>query len=163
MSLLEDFVSRIAKGVSAFIGDQDLMNAAVSAAAQVMTSDDEVAHEELETALVDLKADEAISKGYLNSTIEGELSAGIDRACSTEGRKENLRLLSAIKDRPVQERNSVFLIALDVAAAHGGISSVEGTVLNAIADVLAVDKMGLIEIAKTRALVSGLVDPERLA
>ena len=160
MSLLEDVVSRFAKGVSGYIGDEVLMHAAVSAAAQVMASDDHIDRMEVETALVDMQADPALSKGYLDTTIEDELKAGIERTQTSSGRIDNLNYVKAIADRPLDQRNSVFLLALDVAAAHKGISQVETSVVSAIAEILSIDKASLAEIAKTRALVTGLISLE---
>lgn len=157
MSLLEDVVSRFAKGVSGFIGDEVLMHAAVSAAAQVMASDDHIDRMEVEIALVDLQADPALSKGYFETTIEDELQAGIERTQTSSGRRDNLNYVKAISERPIDQRNSVFLLALDVAAAHKGISQVETAVVDAIAEILNIDKASLAEIAKARAFVSGSV------
>ena len=155
MSLLEDVLGQFGGGLSALTGDIELMRAAVSAVAQVMASDGEVHASEVETAIDELETDAILTEEYSTSALRGELSMAIERARTPDGRTENARYLAAIEGRPVEQRNSVFLIAFDVASAHHGVSAVEGSVLDAIAGILAIDKEGLVEIVRARALLLG--------
>ena len=161
MSLLEDVVSRFMRGATAFVGDKELLRAAVSAVSQVIVSDDEVHQTEVRMAVEELRTDAVLRGEYSTSAVEDELASGIARARTLPGRLDNLTYISAIKDRPIEQRNSVFLIAYDVAVAHRGLSEVEGCVLDAIANILSVEKKDLVEIARARSLLLGIPDPSQ--
>lgn len=57
MSLLRDLFGHVGRTVTAYAGDKALMLAAVSAAANVIVADGEVAGPEFDAALLGLKAD----------------------------------------------------------------------------------------------------------
>jgi tellurite resistance protein len=143
MGVFQDFVGRFTQNVTAYIGDRALMEAAVSAAANVILADYEVDEEEIEAALAGMRANPILEKGYDTLKLEAELFEGIARARTRAGRAENLRFVTAIAEREVAQRKSVFLIAADVAD-QAGISPVEHTALSEIAAALGVDKDALL-------------------
>ena len=73
MSFLKDIFGRLTQAVTAYAGDKGLMLAAVSAAANVIVADGEVAGAEFETALAGLKANPILEKGYDTLMLEAEL------------------------------------------------------------------------------------------
>ena len=70
--------------------------------------------------------------------VEQELYEAIARAKTRAGRLENLRHIGAIAERPIEQRQDVFLIGADVADIDG-ISEVEHRALDEIAGALQVD------------------------
>lgn len=143
MGAFQDFVGRFTQNVAAYLGDRALMEAAVSAAANVILADYEVDEEEIEVALAGMRANPILEKGYDTLKLEAELFEGIARARTRAGRAENLRFVSALADREIDQRKSVFLIAADVAD-QAGISAVEHVALGEIAGALGVDKDALL-------------------
>ena len=146
MGAFQDFVGRFTQNVAAYLGDRALMEAAVSAAANVILADYEVDEEEIEVALAGMRANPILEKGYDTLKLEAELFEGIARARTRAGRAENLRFVSALADREIDQRKSVFLIAADVAD-QAGISAVEHVALSEIAGALGVDKDALLASA----------------
>lgn len=144
MSLVADFLTRVARTVTAYAGDETLMQAAVSAAANVMVADGEVASEEFETALTGVLASPILEKGYDALMVEEALYEAIGRARTRAGRADNLRRISAMAGRPGDQRESVFLLAADVAD-HDGIAEIEHAALTEIAAALIVDRDRLLD------------------
>jgi tellurite resistance protein len=149
MGIFQDLIQR----VTAHIGDKTLMLAAVSAASNVIVADSEVDEGEVETALVAMRANAIIEKGYDTLMLEAELFDGIARARTRVGRSNNLSRVSAIAERPIEQRNGVFLIAAD-AADHEGISDIEHQALTEIAAALAVDKEALLRLARVKSSIA---------
>ncbi|GJE58017.1 tellurite resistance TerB family protein [Methylobacterium trifolii] len=149
MSLLRDIFGRMALTVSAYAGDKALMLAAVSAAANVIVADGEVAGPEFETALAGMRAHPILEKGYDTLMLESELYDGIARARTRAGRAENLRHVATVAGRPQDQREAVFLIAADVAD-HEGISTIEATALSEIAAALGVDEAALLRASPVK-------------
>ncbi|KAB1071657.1 tellurite resistance TerB family protein [Methylobacterium planeticum] len=147
MGILQNVFSRFSQTIKAYTGDAPLMQAAVSAASNVIVADGEVAGEEFETALLGMRAHPILEKGYDTLMLEQELYEGIARARTRAGRVENLRRVAAIADRSEEQRQNVFLIAADVAD-HEGISAIEGKALTEIAAALSVDKAALLATAQ---------------
>lgn len=145
-----DLLDRLSRTVTAYAGDRELMLAGVSAAANVMVADGEVAGTEFETALAGLRANPVLEKGYDGLMLEAELYDGIARARTRAGRAENLRAVARIVGRPAEQRESVFLTAADVAD-HDGIAPVEATALGEIADALGLDPKALLRASPVRA------------
>lgn len=144
MSLVADFLTRVARAVTAYAGDETLMQAAVSAAANVMVADGEVASEEFETALTGVLASPILEKGYDALMVEEALYEAIGRARTRAGRADNLRRISAMAGRQGDQRESVFLLAADVAD-HDGIAEIEHAALTEIAAALIVDRDRLLD------------------
>ncbi|KQP10241.1 Tellurite resistance protein TerB [Methylobacterium sp. Leaf99] len=144
MGLFQDLVGRFTQNVTAYVGDRTLMEAAVSAAANVILADSEIDEEEVEAALAGMRANPILEKGYDTLKLEGELFEGLDRARTRAGRAENLRHVAAIRERDDGQRAAVFLIAADVAD-QAGISTVEHGALSEIAEALGVDKDRLLQ------------------
>ena len=139
MSLLRDIFGRLTQAVTAYAGDKALMLAAVSAAANVIVADGEVAGAGIRRRpCTACRADPVLMKGYDALMLETELYEGIARARTRLGRAENLRHVAAIAERPQSQRENVFLIAADVAD-QDGISSIEASALGEIAAALRVD------------------------
>ncbi|MCJ2135082.1 tellurite resistance TerB family protein, partial [Methylobacterium sp. J-026] len=107
--------------VTAYAGDEALMQAGVSAAANVIVADGEVAGEEFESALTGVMASSILEKGYDVLMLEEALYDAIGRARTRAGRVENLRRAAAIAGRPAEQREGMFLVAVDVAD-HDGIA-----------------------------------------
>lgn len=149
MSLVADFLTRVARAVTAYAGDETLMQAAVSAAANVIVADGEVAGEEFETALTGVLASPILEKGYDALMLEEALYDAIGRARTRAGRADNLRRIEAIAGRPADQRESVFLVAADVAD-HDGIAEIEHATLAEIAKALIVDKGRLLDAVSVR-------------
>ncbi len=148
-TILKDLFGRLTQTVTAYAGDKALMLAAVSAAANVIVADGEVAGAEFEAALAGLKADPILGKGYDTLMLEAELYEGIARARTRAGRAENLRHAAALADRPKEQRENVFLIAADVAD-HDGISGIEAVALDEIAAALKLDRDALLGASPVR-------------
>lgn len=144
MSLVADFLARLARTVTAYAGDETLMQAAVSASANVIVADGEMASEEFETAVSGVLASPILEKGYDALMVEEALYDAIGRARTRAGRLDNLRRIEAIAGRPGDQRESVFLLAVDVAD-HDGIAEIEHIALTDIAKALIVDKQRLLE------------------
>ncbi|GJE43475.1 tellurite resistance TerB family protein [Methylobacterium soli] len=153
MGILQNVFDRFSQTVKAYIGDDALMQAAVSAASNVIVADGEVASEEFETALLCMRANPILEKGYDTLMLEQELYEGIARARTRAERVKNLRRVAAIAGRSEEQRQNVFLIAADVAD-HEGISEIEGKALAEIATALSVDKTALLETAPVLPLAS---------
>lgn len=149
MSIFQDIVSRFSQTVTAYAGDTALMQAMVSAAANVMVADGEVASEEFDTALAGMQANPILEKGYDRLMLESELYEGIARARTRAGRAENLRRVAAITGRQPEEREAAFLIAADVADLDG-IIDVEARALTEIAAALHLDKAALLAASPVR-------------
>ncbi|MBE7245241.1 MAG: tellurite resistance TerB family protein [Actinomycetospora chiangmaiensis] len=149
MSLLRDLFSHVGRTVTAYSGDRALMLAAVSAAANVIVADGEVAGQEFDAALQGLRADPVLMKGYDALMLETELYEGIARARTRLGRAENLRHVAAVAGRPVSQRENVFLIAADVAD-QDGISNIEASALGEIAAAVQVDGVALLRANPVR-------------
>jgi tellurite resistance protein len=147
MGILQNVLDRFSQTVKAYTGDDVLMQAAVSAASNVIVADGEVAGDEFETALLGMRANPILEKGYDTLMLEEGLYEGIARARTRAGRVENLRRVAAIADRPEEQRQNVFLIAADVAD-HEGISEIEDKALAEIATALSVDKAMLLQTAR---------------
>ena len=135
--------------MTAYAGHKALMQAGISAAANVIVADGEVAPDEFETALVGMHANPIMEKGDDLLMLEEALYEAIRRARTRAGRVENLRRVAAIAGRPAEQRDDVFLIATDVAD-HEGISEVEDRALIEIAAALIVDKARLTQVARVR-------------
>jgi tellurite resistance protein len=144
MDALKDMLISFGRTVTAYAGDEALMQAGISAAANVIVADGEVAGDEFETALVGLRANPVIEKGYDLLMLEEALYDAIARARTRAGRVENLRRVAAIAGRPIEQRQDAFLVAADVAD-HEGISEIENRALTEIATALLVDKMALMQ------------------
>ena len=149
MNIFQDIVARFSQTVTAYAGDTALMEAMVSAAANVIVADGEVASEEFDTALAGIQANPILEKGYDRLMLETELYDGIARARTRAGRAENLRRVAGIRGRDGPARNAAFLIAADVAD-HDGISALEATALDEIAEALGVDRAALLEASPVR-------------
>ncbi|MCJ2054059.1 tellurite resistance TerB family protein [Methylobacterium sp. J-070] len=150
MSLVPDFLARFARTVTAYAGDEALMQAGVSATANVIVADGEVAGDEFETALKGVLAHPDVAKGYDALMLEEALYDANGRARTRAGRADNLRRVAAIAVRPAEQRESVFLVAVDVAD-HDGIAEIEHAALAEIAAALLVDKARLLESVPARS------------
>jgi tellurite resistance protein len=142
MPFVQDLLARFRQMVATYAGDEALMQAGVSAAANVIVADGEVAGAEFETALTGVLASPILEKGYDVLMLEEVLHEAIGRARTRAGRAENLRRVAAVAGRPADQRESVFLVAVDVAD-HEGISGIEDKALTEIAAALIVDKVPL--------------------
>ena len=143
MSIFQDAVLRFGRTIMSYAGDAVFLQAAVASAANVIVADGDVAEEEIETAITGIRANPILERSYDTLRVEQELYEAIARAKTRAGRLENLRLAAAIADRPVEQRQDVFLIGADVAD-FGGISAVEHKALDEIAGALHVDKTALL-------------------
>jgi len=143
MGVFQDFVGRFSQTMGAYLGDRALMEAAVSASANVILADYEIDEEEIEVALAGMRANPILERGYDTLKLEAELFEGIARARTRAGRAENLHFVAAIAEREIAQRTSVFLIAADVAD-QAGISEPEHAALAEIAAALGVDKDALL-------------------
>lgn len=143
MGFFQDALVRFNQVVMSFAGDAVFMQAAVAASANVIVADGETDEEEIETALAGMRANPILGKSYDTLALERELYEALARAEMRAGRAENMQLVSAIADRPLEHRRHVFLIAADVAD-KGGITQSEHKVLDEIAGALSVDKNGLL-------------------
>ncbi len=150
MNLVADFLARVARTVTAYAGDETLMQAAISAAANVIVADGEVAGGEFDTALNGVLASPILEKGYDALMLEEKLYEAIGRARTRAGRADNLRRVGAIAGRPDDQREGVFLVAADVAD-QDGIAAIEDAALTEIAAALAVDKARLMRKAPVQA------------
>lgn len=143
MGFFQDALIRFNRAVMSYAGDSVFMQAAVAAAANVIVADGETDEEEIESALVSMRANPILEKSYDTLTLEKELYAALARAELRAGRLENVQLVAAIADRPIEHRQHVFLIAADVAD-KGGITETEHKVLAELATALDVDKVALL-------------------
>ncbi|MFC6742001.1 tellurite resistance TerB family protein [Methylobacterium tardum] len=150
MSLIHELLTHFRQTVTAYAGDEALMQAGVSAAANVIVADGEVAGAEFETALAGVLASPIIEKGFDVLMLEEALYEAIGRARTRAGRADNLRRVAAIAGRPAEQRESVFLVAADVAD-HDGIADIELAALDEIAVALIADKAQLLEAVPVRS------------
>ncbi len=114
MSIFQDAILRFGRTIMSYAGDAMFLQAAVSAAANVIVADGDVAEEEVEAAIVGIRANPILEKSYDTLRVEQELYEAISRAKTRAGRIENLRAAAAIAERPIEQRQDVFLIAADV-------------------------------------------------
>ncbi|KNY19550.1 tellurite resistance TerB family protein [Methylobacterium sp. ARG-1] len=149
MNAFKDLLTRFSRTFTTYAGDEALMQAGISAAANVIVADGEVAGDEFETALVGLRANPIIEKGYDLLMLEEALYEAIARARTRAGRVENLRRVAAIAGRPMEQRQDAFLVAADVAD-HEGVSEIEDKALAEIAAALIVDKSELMQTPVAR-------------
>ncbi|GJE77090.1 MULTISPECIES: tellurite resistance TerB family protein [Methylorubrum] len=143
MGIFQDALVRLNRVVMSYAGDAVFMQAAVSAAANVIVADGDTDEEEIEAALVSMRANPILEKSYDTLTLEKALFEALARAELRAGRLENLQQVAAVADRPVEHRQYIFLIAAD-AADKGGITESEHKVLDELAAALAVDKASLL-------------------
>ena len=143
MGFFQDALVRLNRAVMSFAGDAVFMQGAVAAAANVIVADGETNEEEIETALASMRSNPILEKSYDTLALEKELYEALARAELRAGRLENLHLVTAIAERPVEHRQNVFLIAADVAD-KGGITESEHKVLDDLAKALDVDKAALL-------------------
>lgn len=143
MGFFQSALARLNRAVQSYAGDGVFMQAAVAAAAHVIAADSVADEEEIEAALVSLRANPILEKSYDTLTLEQELYEALARSELRAGRLENLELVRAIADRPIEHRQHVFLIAADVAD-QGGISETEHKALDGLAEALGVDKAALL-------------------
>lgn len=137
---MASLLARVIQTVTAYAGDEALMQAAVSAASNVIVADGEMASEEFETALAGVLANPILQKGYDQRMLEEALYDAIGRARTRAGRADNLQRITAVSGRPIEQRENVFLIAADVAD-HDGIVAAEQVALSEIAAALIVNKV----------------------
>jgi tellurite resistance protein len=149
MPFVQDLLARFRQMVAAYAGDEALMQAGVSAAANVIVADGEVAGAEFETALTGVLASPILEKGYDVLMLEEALHEAIGRARTRAGRAENLRRVAAIAGRPAEQREGVFLVAAEVAE-HDGIAEIEDAALAELATALIVDKGALLQAVAVR-------------
>lgn len=149
MPFVQDILARFRQTVTAYAGDETLMQAGVSAAANVIVADGEVAGEEFETALKGVLANPTVAKGYDALMLEEALYEAIGRARTRAGRADNLRRVAAIAGRTAEQREGVFLVAADVAD-HDGVAEIEHAALAEIATALIVDKGALLRAVAAR-------------
>ncbi len=95
MSFVQAAFGRFKQTVTAYAGDEPLMKAAVSACANVIVADGEVAGAEFETALKGMLADPVLEKGYDSLMLEEELYDAIGRARTRAGRMQNMHFIEA--------------------------------------------------------------------
>lgn len=143
MGFFQDALVRFNRAVMSFAGDAAFMQAAVAAAANVIVADGETDEDEIEAALESMRANPILKKSYDTLALEKALYEALARAGLRAGRLENLQLVRAIAERPIEHRQHVLLIAADVAD-RGGITETEHKVLDELARVLAVDKAMLL-------------------
>ena len=143
MGFFQDALLRFNRAVMSYAGDGVFMQGAVAAAANVIVADGDVDEDEIESALVGMRANPILEKSYDTLTLEKELYEAIARAELRAGRMENLRLVAALADRPIEQRQDILLIAADVAD-KGGVTASEHTVLDELAQALSVDKAALL-------------------
>lgn len=146
MPFIQDLLACFRQTVTAYAGDDALMQAGVSAAANVIVADGEVAGDELETAVTGVLASPILEKGYDVLMLDEALHEAIGRARTRAGRAENLRRVAAIAGRPVEQREGVFRVAVYVAD-HDGIAAIERAALSEIAAALLVDVDALLKAA----------------
>ncbi|KAB7782020.1 tellurite resistance TerB family protein [Methylorubrum populi] len=144
MGLLHDAVERFRTTLKAYAGDESLMQAAVSACANVAVADGELMSEEFETALAGIRANPIIEKGYDSLMLEHALYEALGRARTRAGRAENLVRIGAIAERPEEQRRNVFLVATDVAD-HEGIGREEQAALAEVGAALRLDGNALLQ------------------
>ncbi len=137
---MTSLLARVIQTVTAYAGDEALMQAAVSAASNVIVADGEMASEEFETALAGVLANPILQKGYDQRMLEEALYDAIGRARTRAGRADNLQRVAVVAGRPITQRENVFLVAADVAD-HDGILPAEHEALSEIAAALVIDKM----------------------
>lgn len=146
MNLLSGFLDRIAHTATGYVGDEVLMQAVVSAAANIIVADGEVENEELLTALTGALTSPIIEEDYDTRMLQDALSEAIGRARSGFGRADNLRRVEAIVDRPLAQREYVFQVAAEVAD-HDDIAEIEHVALGEIASALSLDRARLRTLA----------------
>ncbi len=142
---LQAMFGRVGETAKAYAGDERLMQAFVSAAANVIVADGEVASQEFEAAIQGMRANPILGKGYDGHMLEEALYEAIGRARSRGGRLENVRRMAAIADRAPAQRHDVFLTAADVADFEG-ISAPEDCALAEIATALDVNRTALLDM-----------------
>ncbi len=143
MGFFQDALVRLNRVVMSYAGDTEFMHAAVSAAANVIVADGDTDDEEIEAALVSMRANPILQKSYDTLSLEKALFEALARAELRAGRLENSQHVAAIAERPLEQRQHVFLIAADVAD-KGGITESEHRVLDELAQALDVDKAALL-------------------
>ncbi|MEH3147912.1 MAG: tellurite resistance TerB family protein [Methylobacterium frigidaeris] len=144
MGLFQDALTRFGRVVMSYAGDTAFLHAACSAAANVILADAEIDEDEIEIALTDLGNNPILHKSYGVLKLEQELHEAIARAKSRAGRMENIRYVAAVADRPLEQRQDIFLIAADVADQGGGINELEHKVLDELAETLGLEKAALL-------------------
>lgn len=82
--------------------------------------------------------------------MEEALYGAIGRGRTRAGRADNLCRVAAIAGRPAGQRESVFLVANDVAV-HDGIAEIEHVALAEVATALIVVKARLLEVGPARS------------
>ena len=92
MSIFQDAILRFGRTIMSYAGDAVFLQAAVSAAANVIVADGDVAEEEIESAIAGIRANPILEKSYDTLRVEQELYEAIARAKTRAGRLENLRL-----------------------------------------------------------------------
>ena len=98
MGLLHAAIEQFRTTLKAYAGDETLMQAAVSACANVAVADGELMTAEFETALAGIRANPIIEKGYDSLMLEEELYDAIGRARTRAGRMQNMHFIEALAE-----------------------------------------------------------------
>lgn len=126
-----------------YAGDTVFLAGAASAAANMTAADGSIEEAEIKKAKRVMGDNPIIKASFSQSDIEKALNEALDRAETRSGRGENAKAIAKLVDRDQEDREAVFLIALDVADI-GDIGEKEDRALTTLADALKVNKNALL-------------------
>lgn len=121
--------------------NKDFLEAVCAGAALVAAADGSIDDDEKRKTISLIQNNATLSKLYKTDVIEQTAETMFKRAKDASGRNSLARELDDLKGRPdaKQMAEDVYLVALDVAGASGGIDEKEAEVLKKLASRLGVD------------------------
>lgn len=133
------FKSKAADAAKRVSGKTDVLEGAVAMSFLVAAADGSVSDEELGQAIDSIKGNTSISNAFSQTQIEEAINKQAARIKTPSGRVALQRELDDLAKHPIEMREDVYLIGLDVAFADGSVSDAEKTALQKAAGRLGVD------------------------
>ena len=133
------FKKKLADSVKKLSGNTDFLEAVCAGAALVACADGDISDTEVETTIKTVSSNPTLNAAFSQSQIGATIDTMLKRAQA--GRTGRVGLYKEIDDIASNDdmKEIVYLCALDVAEAEGGIDPTEQAVLNKIASKLSLD------------------------
>lgn len=144
--LFDKVKSALSGGLAKVAGNTDFLEAVCASAALVAAADGEIKDDEIKSTTAVVSSNPSLSKAFTPATIERTIDAMLKRAQA--GRTGRLGLYKEIEQVSANAELSelVFVAALDVAEADGGVGDKEQQVLREVAKKLGVNPSNYLNV-----------------
>jgi len=126
-------------GLNKYSGNLDYLQAVAAACARVAAAEDGISQEEEDQALLVAMENEVLMKNFKPAEIEEEFRRQFGRTRTEAGKKRLDREIEDMIQKPIELREDVYAVALDVAKEDGEVGPKEKDELRRLARVLHVD------------------------